>query len=213
MTDFDRRRARMVADQLGEIADPRVRAAMARVPRHEFVPAGLARAAYDDRPLPVGHGQTISQPLIVAMMTEALDLSPGDRILEVGTGTGYQTAVLSEMGARICTIERIADLADSARERLAGRDVHFHVGDGSVGVPEEAPFDAILVAAGAPSIPLSLVDQLRAEGGRMVIPVGPVGAQDLLLIRRDGVTAWTRSLCACTFVRLVGREGWSLAAN
>ena len=211
--DFELRRARMVADQLGQIGDPRVRGAMARVPRHAFVPERLAGAAYEDRPLPVGHGQTISQPFIVALMTEALELEAGCRVLEVGTGTGYQTAILSEMGARICTIERIADLSHEARERLAGRDIHFHIGDGSVGVPGEAPYDAILVAAGAPAIPLSLVDQLRSDGGRMVIPIGPWGRQDLLLIRRDGVTARARSLCDCTFVRLVGREGWAHAAN
>lgn len=211
--NFDHRRARMVADQLGGIADVRVRAAMGRVPRHDFVPPGLAVAAYEDRPLPVGYGQTISQPYMVALMTQALQLRPGERVLEVGTGTGYQTAVLGELGVRICTIERIADLAHAARGRLAGLDVHFHIGDGSVGVPDEAPFDAILVAAGAPSIPLSLVDQLRADGGRMVIPVGPAGRQDLLRVRRDGIAARAESLGACIFVRLVGVEGWSHEAN
>lgn len=199
------RRAKMMARQMAGITDPRVLAAIGRVPRHCFVPADLAEAAYDDRPLPIGRGQTISQPFMVAWMTQALEVIPGERVLEVGTGSGYQTAVLCELGARVCTVERIEDFSQQARRRLRGRDVHFHVGDGTLGVPEEAPFDAIIVTAGSPSVPPSLTAQLRPDGGRMVIPVGNGKHQELLKVRPDGV----ERLGGCRFVRLIGREGWA----
>jgi protein-L-isoaspartate(D-aspartate) O-methyltransferase len=206
---YDPRRERMVAEQMDGIRDARVLEALRRVPRDWFVPQGQRDAAFDDRPLPIGYGQTISQPFMVAAMTQALQLRAGDRVLEIGTGSGYQTAILCALGARVCTVERIADLSYAARQRLEslGYSVHAHIADGSLGVPEEAPFDAILVTAGAPAVPASLLRQMRPDGGRMVIPVGRPGEQDLLHLRLDaGVCARTR-LFACSFVKLVGREG------
>lgn len=194
----------MIARQMIGITDPRVLEAIGRVPRHRFVPAAYVEDAYADRPLPIGRGQTISQPYMVALMTQALELNPGERVLEIGTGSGYQTAVLCELGARVCTVERIEDLSMQARERLRGWDVHFHVGDGTLGIPEEAPFDAILVTAGSPGVPRSLAAQLRPRVGRMIIPVGGSDHQELLKVRREGA----ERLGGCTFVRLIGREGW-----
>jgi protein-L-isoaspartate(D-aspartate) O-methyltransferase len=203
-----RRRLRMVEEQLVGITDPRVVRALREVPRHRFVPPDQVEHAYEDRPLGIGSGQTISQPYMVALMTQALDLCAGERVLEVGTGSGYQTAVLCALGARVCTIERIPRLAEEARRRLEGAPVCWHVGDGSTGLASEAPFDAILVAAASPSLPISLVAQLRAEGGRMVIPVGEGKVQDLVRVRRGGGRVVRQKLCRCAFVRLLGKEGW-----
>jgi protein-L-isoaspartate(D-aspartate) O-methyltransferase len=205
-------RRAMVEEQLAGrgIRDPRVLEAFARVPRHEFVPEDLRDRAYGDHPLPIGQGQTISQPYIVAFMTEALELRGGERVLEVGTGSGYQAAILKEMGADLYTVELLPEIAEVAKarlERLGWRDAHFRVGDGSRGWPEEAPFDRILVAAGAPSMPVALPQQLR-EGGSMVIPVGGEEEQDLLLVRRRGGRVDWRKLCGCIFVKLRGAEGW-----
>jgi protein-L-isoaspartate(D-aspartate) O-methyltransferase len=188
--------------------DPRVMDALARVPREQFVPADLAARAYDNRPLPIGHGQTISQPLIVAVMTHLLRLRPDARVLEVGTGSGYQTAILAELAGEVVTIEVVADLAATAAARLRalGHDnVEFHSGDGAAGCPERAPFDAIMVTAAGRSVPPALVDQL-APGGRMVIPLGgdPL-AQDLFLLEKDqagGVRQ--RRLFPVAFVPLTG---------
>ncbi len=185
--------ARLCAHQTGRprIA-PKVLDAMAAIPRERFVPLTLRAAAYDNSALPVGHGQTISQPFIVALMTDLLDLEEGDRVLEIGTGTGYQTAILAWLGCEVWTIERIAALSEAARKRLAGLGldarVHFRVGDGWEGWQEAAPFHGIIVTAAPPSVPEALVEQL-APGGRLVIPIGEPGfGQELVRIekRADG---------------------------
>jgi protein-L-isoaspartate(D-aspartate) O-methyltransferase len=186
---FDEKRLLMVAQQLKarDINDPRVLAAMGKVPRHRFVPDNLRSLAYEDHPLPIGSGQTISQPYIVALMTQWAEVKPGDKVLEVGTGSGYQAAVLAELSDRVFSIELLPDLAEAARTHLRdlgyGR-VQVRSGDGYQGWPEDAPFDAILVTASAPEVPPALKQQLK-EGGRLVIPVGPPGSvQELLLLRK-----------------------------
>jgi protein-L-isoaspartate(D-aspartate) O-methyltransferase len=209
---FEPARDAMVETQLRRrgIEDPVVLSAMRAVPRHEFVPAEFRNRAYEDAPLPIGDGQTISQPYIVAVMTAALRLRGGERVLEVGTGCGYQAAVLSCLTKEVFTIEYRYDLGASAAERLSRlgyANVHVHCGDGTLGLPEVAPFDAILVAAGAPSAPKPLLDQL-AEGGRMVVPVGDVENQELRLIERAHDTFRKITLDTCRFVPLVGAYGW-----
>jgi protein-L-isoaspartate(D-aspartate) O-methyltransferase len=186
---FDEKRLLMVAQQLKarDINDPRVLAAMGKVPRHRFVPDNLRSLAYEDHPLPIGSGQTISQPYIVALMTQWAEVKPGDKVLEVGTGSGYQAAVLAELSDRVFSIELLPDLAEAARTHLRdlgyGR-VQVRSGDGYQGWPEDAPFDAILVTASAPEVPPALKQQLK-EGGHLVIPVGPPGSvQELLLLRK-----------------------------
>jgi protein-L-isoaspartate(D-aspartate) O-methyltransferase len=172
---------------------------MARVDRARFVPDDLQPHAYEDEALPIGHGQTISQPTMVAVLCGALDLHGDEKVLDVGTGSGYQAAVLSELAREVHTIERIPELADAARARLADRaNVHIHVGDGTLGLPAEAPFDAIAVAAAAPAPPQALLDQLR-PGGRLVIPIGPP-AEQILHVYRDGAVD---SSVPCRFVPLV----------
>ncbi len=170
-----------------EAMGPLVRQAMERVPRDRFVPPEFAARAWDNRPLPIGHGQTISQPFIVALMTELLDLTPGDSVLEVGTGSGYQAAVLAECAGRVYTIEIVEPLAERARILLGGlgyRNIEFRVGDGYAGWPEVAPFDAIIVTAAPDHVPKALMSQLK-RGGRIVIPVGTRGSQQLLVLRKD----------------------------
>jgi protein-L-isoaspartate(D-aspartate) O-methyltransferase len=192
------------------VEDPRVLAALEAVPRHLFVPEELRGRAYEDRPLSIGRGQTISQPTVVGLMTQALDLREGHRVLEIGTGSGYQTAVLLAMRARVFTVERLPELAETARRNLeaAGFEAPpLRVGDGSLGWPEHAPFDRVVVTAGAPSLPPSLVRQLR-EGGRMVVPLGGEEGQDLELLTRSGSGIERERICACSFVKLVGAEGW-----
>jgi protein-L-isoaspartate(D-aspartate) O-methyltransferase len=190
------------------VLSPRVAAALAKVHREAFVPAREADAAYHNRPLPIGHGQTISQPFIVALMTELLDLTPEDRVLEVGTGSGYQAAVLAELAGEVCSIEVIPELAARAAAALAEQGYHkveLRVSDGGVGWPERAPFDAIIVTAAAPQVPAALLEQLRA-GGRMVIPVGPPhDDQELLLITKDAAgTPTQRAVLPVAFVPLTG---------
>ena len=191
--------------------DPRVAEALAKVPREAFVPADLAARAYDNRPLPIGHGQTISQPLIVAVMTHLLHLGPEARVLEVGTGSGYQTAVLAELAKEVVTIEVVEDLAAAAEAKLRalGYDnIECRVGDGAAGCPERAPFDGIMVTAAAPSIPKALVAQL-APGGRLVIPLGrdPL-SQELLLVQKDAQgPVHERHLFPVAFVPLTGAGG------
>jgi len=208
-----RARAAMVVEQLQRrgIADRRVLDVMARLPREDFVPGAPSSIAYDDRALPIDEGQTISQPYIVARMTELLKIEPGDRILEIGTGSGYQAAVLALLGAKVRTFERHAPLAKAARQRLdrlAIEGVQIVVGDGSAGDPSEAPWDGIIVTAGAPAVPESLREQL-AIGARLVIPVGDRWQQDLLVVeRRDDLTWVEKSDGAVMFVPLVGDSGW-----
>jgi protein-L-isoaspartate(D-aspartate) O-methyltransferase len=192
------------------ITDERVLAAMEKVPREEFVSPDLAEYAYDDNPLPIAEGQTISQPYIVALMAEAAQIKAGARVLEVGTGSGYAAAVLAELAAEVITIERHGLLAAGAREvlqRLGYKNVQVLEGDGSLGVPEYAPYDAILVAAGAPTAPTSLKNQL-AEGGRLVIPIAADGHQDLRVIIRHGENFSEEDHGAVRFVPLMGEEGW-----
>jgi protein-L-isoaspartate(D-aspartate) O-methyltransferase len=188
--------------------DPRVLEALAKVPREQFVPAYLATRAYDNRPLPIGHGQTISQPLIVAVMTHLLRLRPDARVLEVGTGSGYQTAVLAELAQEVVTIEAVADLAAAAQNKLEAlgyRNIVYRHGDGAGGCPERAPFDGIMVTAAARTIPPALAEQL-APGGRLVIPIGrdPL-SQDLVLVEKDLQGAVRqRRLFPVAFVPLTG---------
>jgi protein-L-isoaspartate(D-aspartate) O-methyltransferase len=205
-------RGEMVQHQLEErgIDDPKVLAAMAKVPRHRFVDHALWTRAYGDHALPIGAGQTISQPFMVAIMTEALELSGGEKILEIGTGSGYQTAVLAEFTPRLFSIERSPELARAAAKALADlgySNVILKTGDGSLGWREHAPFDRILVTAGAPDVPVTLFEQL-VEGGRLVVPVGDREVQKLdVIVKRDGKPKM-QQLVDCAFVPLVGEEGW-----
>jgi protein-L-isoaspartate(D-aspartate) O-methyltransferase len=193
------------------IRDERVLEAMTKVPRHEFVAPAFAGKAYDDQPLPIGEGQTVSQPYIVAAMLESLSLKPSDKVLEIGTGSGYQTALLAELVAEVFSIERHASLSQAAQqvlERLDYQNVHVRTGDGSLGWPEAAPFEGIIISAAAPQLPSSLIAQLK-EGGRMIAPVGTPEVQELRLIRRLGDEIRTLRLDGCRFVPLVGKEGFS----
>lgn len=197
------------------IADPRVLTAMARVPRHAFVPPELRHRAYDDGPLPIGMGQTISQPYMVARMVEALELTGSERVLDIGTGSGYQAAILGELADEVWSVEIIPELAESAREclaRLGYANVHVTAADGSVGLARHAPYDAIVVAAASPEVPVPLLEQL-CEGGRLVIPVGDRVSQDLQRIRREPGGAITESLLGCRFVPLLGERGWAPVAE
>lgn len=206
-------RRRMIEQQMVArgISDPRVLRALDDVHREWFLPPDLVHAAYDDRPLPVGFGQTISQPYIVACMTEMLRLERAHKTLEIGTGSGYQTAILARIASQVYTVERIAALADEARSRLTANgfdNVHYRVGDGSLGWPEAAPFDRILVTAAAPASPTSLLAQL-ADRGRMVIPLGDVGTQTLTVFERHGATLVERPNIGVRFVPLIGAEGFA----
>ena len=205
-------RNRMVESQLISrgIKDPRVLDAMRKVPRHRFVEEALVSQAYNDHPLPIGEKQTISQPYMVALMTEALELQGQERVLEIGTGSGYQTAILAELAEKIYSIERIRPLSVKAQrilDDLGYFNVVLKVGDGSLGLKEEVPFDAIIVTAGSPEVPQPLVDQL-AMGGRLVVPVGDRYTQSLMKITRvkEGITK--TDLGGCRFVSLLGTHGW-----
>ena len=211
---FRRQRADMVHKQIEArgITDPKVLAAMAKVPRHLFVSEALWDQAYGDYPLPIGSQQTISQPYIVAEMTQALQLTEDDRVLEIGTGSGYQAAVLAEIAYKVYTIERIHSLYIAARrlfDRLQYHNIVMRYSDGTSGWEEESPFDAIIVTAGAPEIPSTLVSQL-AQGGRLVIPVGDQHSQELIRLYRDENGIQQTSLGGCRFVKLVGEHGWRL---
>jgi protein-L-isoaspartate(D-aspartate) O-methyltransferase len=212
--DTGQQRERMVERQLARrgIRDPAVMRAMRSVPRDRFVPKDLVEFAYDDTPLPIDANQTISQPYIVALMADALELEPDDRVLEIGTGSGYAAAILAQIAAEVFTIERHESLCASARARLAElgfRNVHVRCGDGTKGWPDEAPFDAIAVTAGGPSVPNSLRRQL-AVGGRLVIPVGESGVQRLKRIWRSGEEEFEEEdFGPVRFVPLIGEEGWA----
>jgi protein-L-isoaspartate(D-aspartate) O-methyltransferase len=212
MDEWAEARERMVTEQIERrgITDRRVLDAMRRVPRHLFVEPQHRAAAYDDRALPIGDAQTISQPYMVAVMTAHLAIAPGARVLEIGTGSGYQAALLAELARDVITIERRADLADAAEGRLAAldyRNVTVIVGDGSSGFPGRAPYAGIVVTAGAPLVPSSLQAQL-ADGARLVIPVGNAFQQDLIVIERRGDAFIQTRGEGCVFVPLVGVDGW-----
>jgi protein-L-isoaspartate(D-aspartate) O-methyltransferase len=192
------------------ISDERLLASMAKVPRHVFVPPPFTNRAYDDSALPIGMMQTISQPYTVAFMTQALEVKPGDKVLEVGTGSGYQAAILAEMGARVFTIERHRELLSRAQKVLdrLGYRVASKVGDGTVGWSEFAPYDGIIVTAAAPDVPEPLLKQL-ADGGRLVIPVGDLDVQNLLVVTRHGEDYERKEAFGFKFVPLVGKLGWT----
>jgi protein-L-isoaspartate(D-aspartate) O-methyltransferase len=213
MADFSKIRAKMVEDQIISrgVKDERVIAAMRKVSRHLFVEEALQGQAYTDHPLPIGEKQTISQPYMVALMTEALALTGKEKVLEIGTGSGYQTAILAECAAKVFSIERIRTLAIQARKlllELGYFNVEIKFSDGTVGWLDESPFDAIMVTAGAPDIPQPLIDQLKV-GGRMAIPVGDADVQDLVRVTRteDGIKK--EDLGGCRFVKLIGKHGWN----
>jgi protein-L-isoaspartate(D-aspartate) O-methyltransferase len=211
--DYTRAREKMVQEQIIDrgIQDPRVIEAMRKIPRHLFVPDALLGRAYGDTALPIGDGQTITQPYVAAYMTEALGLRGHERVLEVGTGSGYQAAILACLAERVYSVERIRSLLEKARkalDRVHCLNVMTKLSDGSYGWQEEAPFDAILITAGAPSIPPPLADQLKI-GGTMVIPVGERNTQRLIRIRRDSRGWSEENLMKCNFVALVGEYGWA----
>ena len=210
--DFAWARERMVQEQIiaRGITDARVIAALRKVPRHLFVDPGIVNRAYDDSALPIGEKQTLSQPYMAARMTEALGLSGNERVLEIGTGSGYQTALLAELCFNVFSVEKIRPLSRKARELLdllEYQNVALHVGDGTIGWSEHAPYEAIIVTAGAPSAPKPLLEQL-AEGGRLVIPVGDEQAQTLLRVTRTGADFASQELGECKFVKLYGKYGW-----
>jgi len=210
--NFARARERMVEEQLVNrgVSDLRVLAAVSRVERHRFVAEALQMRAYDDKPLPIGERQTISQPYMVGLMTQALELRGHERVLEIGTGCGYQTAVLAELAATVYTVERLAVLAAAARvtlEAFGYTNVVTRVGDGSLGWADAGPFDAILVTAGTPQVPRPLLAQLAMKG-RLVFPVGEEELQTLVRIRKEEEGLHEEYLGDCRFVKLVGRYGW-----
>jgi protein-L-isoaspartate(D-aspartate) O-methyltransferase len=203
---------RRLVEQLREkgIRDLAVLRAFDLTPRHMFVPTGVRHRAYEDAPLPIGSGQTISQPLVHAKSLELLELKGSERVLEVGTGSGYQTVLLSHLAAQVFTIERIPALFTAAREainRAGATNVSMLLGDGTVGWREYSPYDAILVSAGGPSVPQALIDQL-AEGGRMIVPVGSMAEQSLLLVTKRGGEVTTQNIAPVRFVPLLGTQGW-----
>ena len=211
--DFRLARERMVKNQLipRGIKDERVLQVMGKIPRHLFIEEALAGEAYNDHPVPIGEKQTISQPYIVALMTEALELKGTEKTLEIGTGSGYQTAILAELSSRVYTVERIKSLLVNARKLLAqlGHDnILFKAFDGTLGWKEYAPFNAIMVTAGAPSLPNPLIDQL-ADNGRLIIPVGDRYTQELIRVIRKGENLEQKSFGGCRFVNLIGVHGWS----
>jgi protein-L-isoaspartate(D-aspartate) O-methyltransferase len=204
----------MVEEQLHRrgIHDPRVLRIMAAVPRHLFVDPTFVGRAYSDHALPIGQEQTISQPYMVALMTQALGLTGDEKILEIGTGSGYQTAMLAELADRVFTIERIPEIGIAARERLTAMgysNVIFRIGDGTVGWREMSPFDRVIVTAGAPQVPPFLEEQLRV-GGWGIVPVGDASNQSLVRVTRTEAGLMEEVLCSCTFVPLIGKEGWAV---
>ncbi len=210
--DFKLLRQKMVSDQLAsrDINDSKVLQAFREVPREIFVPEPVKEYAYQDSPLSIGRGQTISQPYIVALMTELLEAEAGDKILEVGTGSGYQAAILLNIGAKVYGVERYPNLAEQAKEKInsLGYPLKMKIGDGTLGWPEFAPYDKIIVTAAAPKLPESLLEQLKV-GGKLVIPVGSRFSQELTVVEKRGKDKFSSKLiCGCVFVPLVGEQGW-----
>ncbi|MGD0540879.1 MAG: protein-L-isoaspartate(D-aspartate) O-methyltransferase [Tepidisphaeraceae bacterium] len=204
----------MIRQQIIErgIHDERVIAALRAVPRDRFFLPDARESAFADRAAPIGHGQTISQPYMVALMTARLQIASNHRVLEIGTGSGYHTAILSKLAAEVYSIERVKPLLDEAFERLLSLDIHnahFRFGDGTRGWPEAAPFDRILIGAGAPRIPEALLKGQLIDGGIAVIPVGPSDEQMLMEVQRVGDKLVSGDICACRFVKLIGDEGWA----
>ncbi len=210
MIDYQAARARLIEHLSTEIKDRRVLEVMARLPREKFVSPEVRRQAYEDKPLPIGAGQTISQPFIIALMTEALELTGREKVLELGTGSGYQTAILAELAEKVISVERVPALAESAKKllkELGYTNIEIHLAGETLGWPEGAPYDAIMVTAGAPGIPDDLLNQL-AVGGRMIIPAGSRWVQELCKVtkRQDGHTI--QNLGGCRFVALIGKNAW-----
>ncbi len=208
--DFDIARVRLINHLASEIADQRVLTAMSSVPRQLFIPPELANLAYDDVPLPIGQNQTISQPYIVALMTEKLELTPDKKVLELGTGSGYQTAILAELARQVVTTERIPELLEKAKTALAQlgyKNIEMHLAEEALGWKAGAPYDAIITTAGAPKVPDGLIAQLALEG-RMVIPVGSHYDQELHLVIRHRKGIEVIKLGGCRFVSLIGKEAW-----
>ncbi len=210
--DFDNMRNRMVEEQLigRGISDKKVIAAFRKVPRHEFITEEFLESAYSDYPLPIGNKQTISQPYMVALMTECLGLEGDEKVLEIGTGSGYQTAILAELSREVYSVERFQELTDSARkimDKLGYKNCTIKTGDGTLGWEEHAPYNGIIVTAGAPGIPESLIKQL-SDGGKLVIPIGSGFGQALTVVEKRGNFFDSKEVCGCVFVPLVGREGW-----
>ena len=208
--DFETARARLIDHLSAEIEDKRVLAAMSRIPREHFVPPESRNLAYEDCPLPIGFEQTISQPFIIALMTQALELANDEKVLEVGTGSGYQAAILAELARLVITVERIAPLAKSAKrvlDSLSYTNIEVHLAEETIGWPSEAPYDAIMVTAAAPRIPDDLLTQL-AIGGRMVIPVGSRYVQELQKITKHEDKNTVQNLGGCRFVSLIGKDAW-----
>jgi protein-L-isoaspartate(D-aspartate) O-methyltransferase len=211
MIDYQKARTKLIEHLRSEIRDRRVLEVMARLPREKFVSPEVRRQAYEDRPLPIGCEQTISQPYIIALMTEALELTGGEKVLELGTGSGYQTAILAELAREVISVERVPALAESAQEvlqELGYKNIEIHLAGETLGWPPGAPYNAIMVTAGAPDIPEELLNQL-AIGGRMIIPTGSRYLQELCKVtkRQDGNIV--RNLGGCRFVSLIGKNAWS----
>lgn len=208
--DFKAARAGLIEQLRTEIKDQRVLAAISRIPRELFVPPEIRQSAYEDRPLPIGWEQTISQPFIIALMTEALELTGDEKVLEVGTGSGYQTAILAELSRQVITVERLLTLVENAKQvldSLGYTNIEMHLATETLGWPVGAPYDAILVTAGAPSVPNDLLAQL-AIGGRMVIPVGSRYVQELSKITKRKDKNLLQNLGGCRFVSLIGKDAW-----
>ena len=204
-------RERLIEDLRREISDERVLRVMAKIPREAFIPRSSRHLAYEDRPLPIGEGQTISQPFIIALMTQALELVGTEKVLELGTGSGYQAAILAELAQQVITIERFPSLAQNAKrtlDKLSYTNIQVHLSEKTLGWRAEAPYDAIMVTAAAPRIPQELLNQLTV-GGRMVIPVGSRWEQDLLYVLKQKQGFTVKNLTPCRFVPLIGEEAWS----